>query len=196
MVIIGQRRLSPLSYMELSSGANASSGGLGNPVRSLRLNLQRVNGGGYNSPNVEVERGTLARIFENDLDEGIRIEFDQLHVFGEDIRTQLTDNRISGLLRYFSGGFADFNGPPQKPGLYADSDELKKRNDDCSDAKPYRVSIEMIFGRTVLGLLLGLGLSIVGWENLYNSRRLRGTALIGSGWLCGALSLLSIWWPL
>lgn len=62
------------------------------------------------------------------------------------------------------------------------------------NAEPYRVGVETILGCSILGLLFGLGLSIFGWKNFYNRRRLRGAAMVCGGWLLGLFSLVSIWW--
>ena len=48
-----------------------------------------------------------------------------------------------------------------------------------------------------LFLALGIGgsllLTLCGWQNFYNDRRLLGSALISFGCLCGLVGL-SIWW--
>lgn len=165
-----------MSYMKFGSRTDTPSGGLGKPIGSLRLNFQWVCGDRHGSPNVNVKRRTLTGIFKNYLDERIGVEVDQLHVFSKNIRSQLADNSLSGILSNFSCSFADSDGPPQKPTLYADSDELQKGHGDRSDTKLYRIPVELILGRTILGLLFGLILSVVRWENLYNRRRLRGAA--------------------
>jgi hypothetical protein len=46
---------------------------------------------------------------------------------------------------------------------------------------------------TILGLLIGMSLVFLGGVNIYNNRRLLGSALIGSGWLFGGLSLGFLW---
>lgn len=99
-----------------------------------------------------------------------------------------------GGFSYVSRFFRSFEGKPQENCLNSDSHELQKRDNNSGDSQPKRIRVELILGCTVCGLLLGLGLSVLGWKNLYDKRRFIGAALVGCGWLLGGLSLISIWW--
>jgi hypothetical protein len=114
--------------------------------------------------------------------------------FYENICSELTNYGVGGGLCRLSSNLANFDSSPQKYSLYSDSDKLEKGNQNRGNAEPYRVGVQTVLGCAIFGLLFGLGLSVFGWQNFYNRRRLRGAALIGCGWLFGALSLVSIWW--
>ena len=90
-------------------------------------------------------------------------------------------------LSYISGFLACFERQPQKKGLYADSHELQKGNDDHEKTENERIPIIRRLVEAVFGLLGGLSLSFLSWSNLYNNRRVFGAALLGCGWLLGGL---------
>lgn len=96
-----------------------------------------------------------------------------------------------------SSDFRNSEREPQENSLNADGKELEERYAYAYDGENERVSVEFILGRTFIGLLLGLGLSVVGWHDLYNQRRLRGATLLCCGWLLGGITLFSIlaWIP-
>ena len=140
--------------------------------------------------------GGLPRIFSLILNSDYGVS--DCHVFRltGNIRPQLAFDSVGGLSGRFGGPFADLYSSPQENSLYADSNELQKSDGNRRNTKPYRICVECILGRTICGLLLGLGLSILGWKNLYDKRRLIGATLVCCGWLLGGLTLISIWWLL
>jgi len=162
------------------------------PIRIEHAGLFLSAGGILNS-NVpkEVSSWRLAGIASNKIDEGklLLSTVPDACRFYADIGPDL---RLANPPRFIDGTFGGLKGEPQEYGLNSDSNKLQESYDNRSYRQSNGVSVEFVLGRSVCGLVLGLVLSIFGWKNIYDQRRLIGAALVCCGWLLGALSLLSI----
>jgi hypothetical protein len=130
-----------------------------------------------------------------------------IHIFGAAEFDAVQDNpgavcRNKFLVRYTSGFFCGLDGFPQLIALPAKYEELEKGDNAKSASSPKKQLSEpsepsIVHGLFILAMCIGGGLllTLFGWQNFYNKRRLLGAALVGFGCLIG-LSGLGWWWSL
>jgi hypothetical protein len=81
-------------------------------------------------------------------------------------------------------------GQPQPASLKTENEKLKNAHYDKAAVEP---PITRRFLLSICGVVTGFWLSVWGWYNFDNKRRLLGAALLGIGWTLGAAGF-GLWW--